>query len=171
MVRRVEHAGDEVFFAVVDQHVRAGASGDAVEDLLRKYTPRTKKIAEDIAAAQREAEEKKANLAAQIAAAKATMGARVAALLNEKLAKSWQKISSLFRGRSDVTPLATVCVSGHLVSTPLANVPWLVSLTAPATALEGVPEIRPLGLPCSASDDRRSSARRISSMTCARAPA
>ena len=48
------------------------------------------------------------------------------------------KISSLFRGRSDVTPLATVCVSGHLVSTPLANVPWLVSLTAPATALDGV---------------------------------
>ena len=47
--------------------------------------------------ARREAEEKKANLAAQIAAAKATMGARVAALLNEKLAKSWQKISSLFR--------------------------------------------------------------------------
>ena len=56
------------------------------------------------------------------------------------------KISSLFRGSSDVTPLATVCVSGHLVSTPLANVPWLVSLTAPATALLGVPEIRPLGL-------------------------
>ena len=38
-----------------------------------------------------------------------------------------------------MTPLATVCVSGHLVSTPLANVPWLVSLTAPATALDGVP--------------------------------
>ena len=34
-----------------------------------------------------------------------------------------------------MTPLATVCVSGHLVSTPLANVPWLVSLTAPARGL------------------------------------
>ena len=45
-----------------------------------------------------------------------------------------------------MTPLAADCVSGHFVSTPLANVPWLVSLTAPATALDGVPLMRPLGL-------------------------